>query len=175
MMHSASVSFVLVTTPGEDRLHEALELATLTQRQNFSLHAVVLNRMLDERTFGTLQRVPGHPPAHLAEIARLRRALGENHLNDRKLGALIGYLEGYREHQMLEVERAVRFAYKLPPRIALPIIPAVEPGVRDLRSLATISSILTSSTPGRKFLDNAADALGIGAALEKARAGRSIR
>jgi anion-transporting ArsA/GET3 family ATPase len=172
MMHSASVSFVLVTTPGGDRLQEALELATLTQRQNFSLQAVVLNRMLDERTFGALQRARGHPPAHLAEIARLHRTLGEN---DPKLGALIGYLEGYREHQMLEVERAVRFAYELPPRIELPIIPAVEPGVRDLRSLATVSSILTSSTPGRKFLDNAADALGIGIALEKARAGRSIR
>jgi anion-transporting ArsA/GET3 family ATPase len=175
MMHSASVSFALVTTPGEDRLQEALELATLTQRQNFSLRAVVLNRMLDERTFGALQRARGHPPAHFAEIARLRSTLGENDPNDRKLGALIGYLEGYREHQMLEVERAVRFAYELPPPIALPIIPAVGAGVRDLRSLATVSSILTSSTPGRKFLDNAADALGIGIAHEKARAGRSIR
>jgi anion-transporting ArsA/GET3 family ATPase len=169
MMHSAGVSFVLVTTPAEDRLHEALELATLTQRQNFSLRAIVLNRILDERTFEALRSRRRRLPAHLAEIARLRRALGEN---DPKLSALVCYLESYREHQMLEVQRAVRFTQKLPPRIALAINPAVEQGVSDLRSLAAISSILTSPTPGRKFLDDAADALGITAAPEIAR--RSI-
>jgi len=172
MMHSASVSFVLVTTPAEDRLHEALELATLTQRQNFSLRAIILNRMLDERTFGALLSRRRRPPAHLAEIARLRRVLVEN---DPKLGALVGYLESYREHQMLEIQQAVRFAHKLPPNIRLAIMPAVEQGVRDLRSLATISSILTSSTSGRKFLEHATDALGITAALEKARERRSSR
>lgn len=171
MMHSANVSFVLVTTPAEDRLHEALELATLTQQQNFSLRAIVLNRILDERTFGALRSRRGRPPAHLAEIARLRGALGEN---DSKLGALICYLESYREHQMLEVQRAMRFAHELPPRIELALTPAVEPGVRDLHSLASLSSILTSPASGRKFLDDAADALGITAALEAARARRSI-
>jgi anion-transporting ArsA/GET3 family ATPase len=171
MMHSASVSFVLVTTPAEDRLHEALELAKLTQQQNFSLRAIVLNRILDERTFGALRSRRRRLPAHLAEIARLRRSLGEN---DPKLSALVSYLESYREHQMLEVQGATHFAQKLPPRIALALTPAVEQGVRDLRSLASLSSILTSSTPGRKFLDDAADALGITTAPEIARARRSI-
>ncbi|MBV8362515.1 MAG: hypothetical protein JO189_31965, partial [Deltaproteobacteria bacterium] len=171
MMHSASVSFVLVTTPAEDRLHEALELATLTQQQNFSLRAIVLNRMLDERTFGALLSRRRRPPAHLAEIASLRRIMGEN---DPKLGALVGYLESYREHQILEAQQAVRFAHELPPRITLAITPAVEQGVRDLRSLATISSLLTSSTSGRKFLEHATDVLGITAAPENARKRRSI-
>jgi len=171
MMHSSSVSFVLVTTPGEDRLDEAMELATLTQRQNFKLRAVVLNRMVDERTFGALQRARRRPPAHLEEIARLRRVLGDN---DARLGALASYLEGYREQQMAEIEQALRFAHELPRRVALAIIPALEPGVRDLRSLAAISSTLTNSTPGRQFLDNAADALGI-AVLANAPARRSAR
>jgi anion-transporting ArsA/GET3 family ATPase len=172
MMHSAAVSFVLVTTPGEDRLHEALQLGALTQRQNFSLDAIVLNRMLDERTFGALQRARRRPPSHLAEIARLRRNLGAN---DPKLGALISYLERYREDQILEVERAVRFAYELQRHIPLFIIPAVEPGVRDLRSLSTMSSILTSSIPGRQFLDHAADALDVAATFENTPVRRFVR
>jgi anion-transporting ArsA/GET3 family ATPase len=170
MMHSASVSFVLVTTPTEDRLHEALEMATKAQRHNFSLRAIVLNRMLDERMFAELRNTR-RPPAHFAEIARLRRVLGEN---DPKLGALVGYLESYREQKILEVEQAVRFAHELPPHIALAIAPAVDLGVRDLRSLAALSSILASSTSGRKLLDNAANRLGIAATVEKARVRRSL-
>jgi anion-transporting ArsA/GET3 family ATPase len=164
LIHSANVSFVLVTTPTEDRLHEALEMATRAQRHNFSLRAIVLNRMLDEHTFAELRNTR-RAPAHLAEIARLRRVLGEN---DPKLGALVGYLESYREHNILQVEQAARFAHELPPRIALAIAPAVDPGVRDLRSLAALSSILGSSTSGRKLLDNAANRLGIAATVEKA-------
>ncbi|MBV8360737.1 MAG: PhoH family protein [Deltaproteobacteria bacterium] len=171
MMHSANVSFVLVTTPAEDRLHEALELTTLAQRQNFSLRAIVLNRILDERTFGALLSRRRRPPAHLAEITRLRRILGEN---DPKLSALAGYLESYRENQLLEVQQAMHFAHKLPPDIKLAMTPTVEQGVRDLRSLARISSILTSVTSGRKFLEHATDALGITAAREFARERRSI-
>jgi anion-transporting ArsA/GET3 family ATPase len=170
LIHSANVSFVLVTTPTEDRLHEALEMATRAQRHNFNLRAIVLNRMLDERTFAEL-RDTRRPPAHFAEIARLRRVLGEN---DPKLGALVGYLESYREHKILQVEQAARFAHELPPRIALAIAPAVDPGVLDLRSLAALSSILASSTSGRKLLDNAANRLGIAAAVEKAWARRSL-
>jgi anion-transporting ArsA/GET3 family ATPase len=169
MMHSARVSFVLVTTAVEDRLNEALKLAALTEQRNFGLRAIVINRMLDERTFGALRSTRRRLPAHLAEIASLRRVLGEN---DRKLSALADYLEGYRAQQMLEVERAVRFAQELPRRIDLAIIPAVVPGVRDLRALAGLASILASSTPGRRFLDNA-DALAV-AAAETARAPRSI-
>ena len=175
MMHSASVSFVLVTTPGEDRLHESLQLATLTQQQNFNLRWIVLNRMLDERTFDGLRGGRQRPPGHLADIARLRRALGADAATDPKLAGLVGYLENYRAHQVLEVERAVRFAHELPPPISLSITPAVESGVRDLRSLANLSSFLLRPTPGRKFLHNAADALGIATAHEKAPARRSVR
>ena len=170
MLHSARVSFVLVTTPREDHLHHALELAALTERQNFSLRAIVINRLLDERTFTAL-RSRQRDPAHLADIARLRAVLGEK---DSKGDALINYLEGYREHQILEVERAVRFAHELPARIALAVTPAVEPAVRDLRSLATLSSSFGVSAYSRKFLDRAAAALGI-SAVENVQAQRWTR
>jgi anion-transporting ArsA/GET3 family ATPase len=172
MMHSARVSFVLVTTSREDRLHDALELANLTQRQKFGLRAIVLNRMLDEQTFSALRSARQRPPAHLEEIARLRRMLGEN---GSRIDGLISYLESHRSHQMLEVERAVRFAHQLPPRIALTLAPAVQPGVRDLRSLAGLSAILTGSISGGKFLDHAADRLGITAPVKDVAVRRVIR
>jgi anion-transporting ArsA/GET3 family ATPase len=171
MMHSARVSFVLVTTPRHDRLQDALELATRTRRQNFSLRGIVLNRMLDERTFDALRSARRRPPTHLEEIARMRRALSED---GSKVDELLSYLENYREHRILEVERAMRFTHELPARIGLAVTPTISPGVRDLRSLAVLSSILTSSTPGRKFLDHAADTLGIPAA-EKAQPRRFVR
>jgi anion-transporting ArsA/GET3 family ATPase len=170
MMHSAGVSFVLVTTPYKDRLRDALELAALTEQRNFRLRAIVLNRLLDERTFAALRSARPRYPAHLAKIARLRGVLDDN---DSKGNALITYLESYREHQILEIERAVRFAHKLPPRIALAVTPAIEPAVRDLGTLTTLSSVFDVSAYGRKFLDHAADTFGI-AVAEDARSRSSF-
>jgi anion-transporting ArsA/GET3 family ATPase len=169
MIHSARVEFVLVTTPREDRLQDALELASFAERQKFSVRAVVLNRLLDERTFMALRNARRRPPRYLGEIARLRNLLGEN---DSKCGSLINYLETYRQHQMLEAERAVRFARELPTRTALAVIPALEPPVRDLQSLARLSSIFSPSF-GRRFLSHSADILGR-AARERERGRRSF-
>ena len=158
MLRSAQVSFVLVTTTDEERLSDAVELLRLARRQNFRLRAIVLNRMLDERTFEALGSLLRTAPAHLAEIAKLREILRQQDSRDL---ALINYLESYREHQMLEIERAVRFARGLPARTALALTPAIEPPVRDLRSLVILSEILTGSPPGRKFLDHAAEILNV--------------
>lgn len=158
MMRSARVSFVLVTTAHEDRLHDAVELVRLTRRQNFRMRAIVLNRTLDERTFAALRTSRRTGPDHLAEILRLRGLIGQL---DSKDSALVSYLESYREHQILEIERAVSFGRSLPAGIALAVIPEIDPVVRDLRSLAMLSELLTGSTPGRKFLDHAAEILEI--------------
>jgi anion-transporting ArsA/GET3 family ATPase len=168
MMHSVDVSFVLVTTPNEDRLREALELTMMTQRHGFNLAAVVINRMLDERTFAALEIVHHRSPSHLSEISKLRRLLREP---EPGLEALIDYLEEYREHQLREVELGLRFADQLPPDVGLFLCPEIEPGVRDLRSLAMLSSILTGPISGREFLRNAADTLGIARAFDR----RSVR
>ena len=154
MMRSARVSFVLVTTVHEDRLHDARELVRLTRRQNFRMRAIVLNRMLDERTFAALRTSRRTSPGHLAEIVRLRGLIGQL---DSKDSALVSYLESYREHQMLEIERAAAFGRGLPAGIALAVTPEIDPAVRDLRSLVILSELLTGSTPGRKFLDHAAE------------------
>jgi anion-transporting ArsA/GET3 family ATPase len=160
LMHSADVNFVLVTTPGRDRLREALELATLTQQQRFNLCGVVVNRMLDERTFDALLRTPPRVPGHLADIAELHTVMGDA-ASEPRLASLVAYLDDYRERELLEIEHAAQFAEQLPPRLALTIVPAVELGVRDLRSLSKLASIITRPTPGRKFLKNARRAVGI--------------
>jgi anion-transporting ArsA/GET3 family ATPase len=160
LMRSKHVSFVLVTTAHEDRLRDALELIKLTHRHSFRLRAIVLNRMLDERTVAALRSSRRRPPGHLGEIATLRRVLDHN---DSKGDALISYLEAYREHQVLEIERAARFAHDLPTRVALAVTPAMELGVRDLRSLMSLSAVLGGSILGRNFLHHAANMVEIGA------------
>jgi anion-transporting ArsA/GET3 family ATPase len=162
LMHSAAVNFVLVTTPGEDRLNEAFRLARLTQRQKFNLRGIVLNRMLDERSFEGLTITPRCLPAHLADIAGLRNVLGEDAANDARLAAVIDCLEQYAAQQRAEVERAARFARGLPRQIALTMLPAIELGVRDLRALAKLAAFLTHHPrPGRQFVDDAAAAFAI--------------
>jgi anion-transporting ArsA/GET3 family ATPase len=161
MMCSGRVSFVLVTTPQDDRLHDALHLATLTRQRNFGLRAIVLNRMLDERTFYAVRGARRRLPAHLEEIGKVRSVLGQS---TSKTDALVDYLEGYREHQVFEVEQAARFAHNLPPSVAIAVVPAIESGVRDLVTLARLSSIFAVPAPGRRFLDQAAATLGISAA-----------
>ncbi len=175
MLHSASVNFVLVTTPGEDRLNEALELAARTERQKLNLRAIVLNRMLDERTFDALLSAPQRMPGHLADAARLGSALGADAATDARLVALVSYLEEYGRNQRVEVEEGLRFAHELPSQVSLAIAPAVEMGVRDLRSLAKLGSILTRPLSGRKLLDNAAAALAIPAPQERAPSRRALR
>jgi len=164
LMHSEAVNFVLVTTPREDHLHHALELTTLTQRHNFRLRAIVLNRMLDEHGLHALRSSRRQMPAYLDEIARVRDLLGED---DSKAESVIDYLEHYRKRQINQVELAAHFAQELAPEIALAVIPALEPAVRDLPSLASLAKYLTESTGGRKFLENAAVAFAINSKMEK--------
>ncbi|HJU10384.1 MAG TPA: ArsA-related P-loop ATPase [Candidatus Binataceae bacterium] len=171
LMRSRNVSFVLVTTPREDRLNHALELAKVTRQHRFRLAAIVLNRMLDERTFGASQGLRRGAPAHLDEIARLHRMLDGT---ESRLNKLVEYLEHYRESQLSDIQRAARFANKLPARITLAITPAVDAGVRDLRSLATLSSILIDSPAGRKFLGQAANTPGVAPSREHTSRQRSI-
>jgi hypothetical protein len=163
------MNFVLATTPAEDRLNEARTLVARTEREKLNLRGIVLNRMLDERTFNALLRAPRRIPGHLADAARLRTALRTDATSDPRLVALVGYLEEYGEQQRREVERAAQFAHELPPHMSLGLAPAVELGVRDLRSLAKLGSILARQLPGRKFLDNAAGAFGIALSNEGAR------
>ena len=156
LLRSPNVNFVLVTTPAEDRLREARDLLERIDGAGLRLGAIVVNRTLDERTFGAFTSAPRRQPVHLEEIAKLRGALTRDGPPDGRLDAIIGYLEEYGANQRGEIERAARFARNLPARVKLAIVPEVEVGVRDLRDLAKIASLLTDVRAGRKFLENAA-------------------
>jgi anion-transporting ArsA/GET3 family ATPase len=160
MLHSRNLNFVLVTTPGEDRLKQALELLAHTQQQKLNLRGVVVNRMLDQPTFESLVHNCRRLPGHLADADNLRSILSEDGADNPKFAALVRYLESYSRYQRLEFEQALHFARELPPSVTLSMAPAVEIGVRDLASLAKLASFITRPG-GRKLLENAAGAFGL--------------
>jgi anion-transporting ArsA/GET3 family ATPase len=166
MLHSASVHFVLVTTTGEDRLREAHALVRQMEAAGLRLGAIVLNRMLDERSFDALLATPQHLPGHLAEIQALRGEFRRDTVDDadsRGSDSIVNYLEAYAANQHDEIERTARFARELPPRLELAIAPEIDLGVRDLRALAKVAAILSTAGAGRSFLENAEVAFGIAA------------
>jgi anion-transporting ArsA/GET3 family ATPase len=158
LLHSANVHFILVTTPEEDRLREAHILANQMETAKLKLRAVVLNRLVDERTFNALRTAPCKAPAYFAEITALGNALAHENSRDRRLGALVNFLEDYDANQRDTLERGLRFARELPAGVKLVVAPEVEAGVRDLRMLAKLASILIDGSPGHRFLDDAATA-----------------
>jgi hypothetical protein len=128
------------------------------QEVGLKLRAIVLNRTLDEPTFNAFLAAPRKIPAHLAEVGALRTVLMRENAHDQRMEALTSFLEAYRANQQATVERAARFARELPARVRLAVVPDVEVGVRDLRALAKIASILVNENAGRRFLENAAAA-----------------
>ena len=178
MLRAASVHFVLVTTTEEDRLGEAAALVRQMEAAGLRLGAIVLNRMLDERTFDALAESPRRLPEHLAAIARLRGELGQEAAGGGDgapdgLDSLVDHLEEYAGKQRAEIERAARFARELPARVELAIAPEIETGVRDLRTLAKVAAILYETGAGRTFLANAELAVGIEARSRPVRKSRT--
>jgi len=172
MLHSASVHFVLVTTTEEDRLREAHALVRQMAAEGLRLGAIVLNRMLDERTFDALLAAPREMPVALGEIPRLRSALQIDGAGDAKLDSLVRCLEDYGANQRSEVERAARFARELPATVELAIAPEINVGVRDLGTLAKVGAILAGETNGRSLLADAEVAFGLAAPVEPRKRGR---
>jgi anion-transporting ArsA/GET3 family ATPase len=166
MLHSTSVHFVLVTTSEEDRLREADALVHQMDAAGLRLSAIVLNRMLNQRTFDALLTEPRRLPDHLAEIPALRGELSRG-ANERGpidvngMDSLVSHFEAYAANLRSEVERAARFARGLPARVELAIAPEIDAGPRDLRGLSKVASILTETGRGRSFLQNAEVAFGI--------------
>ncbi len=155
MLHSPNLHFVLVTTSEEDRLNEARAVIRQMEEADLKLRAIILNRTLDQATFDAFLAAPRAVPGHLRDIERLREVLlGEGSGSD-GLGGLTSYLESYRANQRAAIARSARFARELPARVGLALVPEVEVGVRDLRAIVRIASILTAGTAGRRFLANA--------------------
>jgi len=130
-----------------------------TEREGFTLGAIILNRTLDERTFKACASEFRRIPAHLDEISALRMALGGDDAGECGVNAVVQYLEDYRMAQLKAIARAARFASEIPPRIRLVLLPELEIGVRGLRGLATLASMLTDAAGGRRFLTKASAAI----------------
>ncbi|MGH7935245.1 MAG: ArsA family ATPase, partial [Candidatus Binataceae bacterium] len=99
LLRSPGVRFVLVTTAEEDRLNEALELVDQMEAEGLRLGAIVINRLVGERSFDELTASPRRTPDHLEEIAAMRAKLGGEIARDARLDALLKYLENYCTHE----------------------------------------------------------------------------
>ena len=160
LLRSPDAHFVLVTTPQTDRLREARSVIQQMDEAGLKLRTIVLNRTLDEASFEAFRASPRRLPPHLEEIGTLRKTLGIEASEDDRMEPLIEFLESYRTSQSAMVEEAARFAREVPARVKIAVVPEVEVGVRDLRALAKIGSILVDPSYGRRFLENAASSFG---------------
>lgn len=159
LLRSPDVHFVLVTTSEQDRLREACELVRRMEGQRLTLGAVILNRTFDERTFEALASGFRRTPAHLDNIDALRSTFAQDQPADRRLDAVVRFLEEYRERQLGMIGRAARFASEIASHIRLVLVPEIEVGVSDLRELAKLASFLTGAFDGRKVLTGASAAI----------------
>lgn len=138
---------MLVTTAEEDRLRRASSLISDMQEQGLSLSAIIINRFLDEETWKELGLHTSKEPAMIESIRRLRSSLHKEIEHARGVGAVVDFLEEYRERTLSDIARVEKFARELPSAIKLAIAPEIEVGVRDLAALARVADFLTMPHP----------------------------
>ncbi len=136
LLHSGTVSFLLVTGSEEERLREAGATIEQMKAQRLRLSAIVINRLVDEETWQYLHGSARGTAPGLDAIANLRGALGRGLDRHHGLDALVKYLENYRARAYRDIARAGAFAQALPPGVRLAVTPEVRAGVIGLKQLA---------------------------------------
>jgi anion-transporting ArsA/GET3 family ATPase len=145
LLRASSVHFVLVTTPQEDRLHQATDLIEQMRVEKLHLRTVVVNRFADEQTWDALASSKNGIPDNLRALPKVAQALQEQSPADAGIRNLAGYLAQYHDRTVADIGRLSRFARELPPSVELLITPEIQVEVGDLRSLARISKFLTDA------------------------------
>lgn len=157
LLRSRSVEFVLVTTAEPSRLAEAREVIERTEADGLRLRTIVLNRLLDERSFASL--CARHEAlSMLRASAGLRMAIAADPLRDPKIEALGCFLDQRAAALQTRIEDAAAFAGELPARIELIVVPEFEAGLGDLAGIKRVTEVLMRGG-GRQILANAREAL----------------
>jgi len=160
LLRSPATHFVLVTTADEDRLRRARELIGEMEGQKLRLAAVVINRFLDQQTWQEILGSRRGRLGHLEEIRRLYAAAADAHLKESAgAEALLDYFEDYRRRTVEDVERVARFVGEVGASVKLVILPEIEAGVSDLRSLQTVAHFATDTSDTLSELKRAASTL----------------
>ena len=157
LLRSPSVEFVLLTTAEPSRLAEARELIKRMKANGLRLRAIVLNRLLDERSFASLCARSETLPV-LRASAGLRMAVAGDPVRDPKIEALASFLDQRATALRGRIEAAAAFAKELPARIELIVTPEFEAGVGDLAGIKRVADVLARGG-GRPILASAVKAL----------------
>jgi anion-transporting ArsA/GET3 family ATPase len=149
LLKSPAVQFVVVTTAEPNRLAEAYAVVKRMDSEGLRLRAIVLNRLMDQRSFAAFAN-PAKAGSERAS-ARQRRSLIIRLAQDPKLAALARFLEQHTDVVRGNLERAVAFAAELPPRIELIVEPEFDGGLRDLGGLRQVADVIALGG-GRRLL-----------------------
>jgi anion-transporting ArsA/GET3 family ATPase len=154
LLRSPAVQFVLVTTAEPNRLAEARAVATRMDAEGLRLCAVVMNRLMDQRSFAALSSSSAKSISERLAMTPLRLLLA-NFTKDPKIKTIAAFLEHHADVIRGNLERAAAFAAKLPASTELIIAPEFEDGLRDLSGLKQIADTIGRGG-GRRFLSGAA-------------------
>jgi anion-transporting ArsA/GET3 family ATPase len=157
LLRSRSVEFVLVTTAEPSRLAEAREVIKRAEADGLRLCNIVLNRLLDERSFASLCGQPQALPLLRASTG-LRIAIAADPVHDPKIEALARFFEQRATTLRTRIEAAAAFAKELPTRIELIVAPEFDADIGDLRGIKRVADVLALGG-GRRILANAVKAI----------------
>jgi anion-transporting ArsA/GET3 family ATPase len=157
LLRSRSVEFVLVTTAEPSRLAEAREVIKRMEADGLRLRTIVLNRLLDERSFASLCARREALPV-LRASAALRMAIAADPVRDPKIEALARFFDQRATTLRTRIEAAAAFAQELPTRIELIVAPEFDAGIGDLGGIKRVADVLALGG-GRRILANAVKAV----------------
>jgi anion-transporting ArsA/GET3 family ATPase len=165
LLQSRSVEFVLVTTAEPSRLAEARAVIKRMTADGLHLRAIVLNRLLDERTLENFRATPEQVSV-LRASANLRGKITadalknrqENGGPDEKIEALAHFFDQRSAALRSRIEAASAFARELPARIELILAPDFDAGLTDLAGIKQVADMLVRGN-GRQTLTSAVRAL----------------
>jgi anion-transporting ArsA/GET3 family ATPase len=157
LLRSRSVEFALVTTAEPSRLAEAHEVIKRAEADGLRFRTIVLNRLLDERSFADLCGRPEALPM-LRASAGLRLAIAADPVRDPKIEALASFFDQRATTLRTRIEAAAAFAKELPAAIELIVAPEFEAGVGELAGIKRVAEVLARGG-GRQILANARKAL----------------
>jgi hypothetical protein len=124
------------------------------ETDGLQLRTIVLNRLLDERSFSSLCGGSEAPLPVQRASAGLRAAIAADSARDPKIEALANFLDQRLAASHTKIEAAAAFARELPARIELVVAPEFEAGLGELAGIKRVADVLVSGG-GRKTLANA--------------------
>lgn len=142
LLHSSNVKFVLVTTPAQDRLKEALVIAHRMKKEHLRLNAIVINRAIGgcfpEAPATASRKITGC----LREIEILHDEFREVGRSGAGLNSMLDLVAERVREQREALDRVAGFVRAAPSGVRIVVLPEVASAIRDLRGLAELAAYL---------------------------------